>query len=310
MLAGIPGTLHRVPWGNFGFNRTQALQLARGHADYRLMIDADEVVNVHGDFLHKLTADACLLRFEGENDYHLPLLLSDSIDWRYEGVTHEAIPFDPAHPWEKLPEISITHHHDGGSRGDKYERDIQLLTQGIVDEPENARYHYYLAQSYRDLGRCEEALHWYGKRAMMSGWEEETWHARYQAARMLHQLGRDWPVVQNHYLAAYQARPQRLEPLLHVARYYREMNQFHLGYLFSRAVVETPYPHDILFVERNVYEYELPMEYAICCYWIGRHEEAIRVNDAVIANRRTPALLEDIARKNRAYSGSALAENA
>jgi len=306
MLAGVPGTIHRVPWVNFGFNRTQALELARGKADYRLMIDADEVLNIHGDFLHKLTADAYLLRFEGDSDYHLPLLLSDRHDWRYEGVTHEAIPFDPARPWFKLPELSITHHCDGGSRADKYERDIRLLTRGIEEEPSNARYHFYLARSYRDLGQFEQALHWYEKRAMMDGWEEEVWTARYQAARMLHQLGRNWPLVQNHYLAAYQARPSRLEPLYHLARYYREMNQFHLGFLFARAIVEAPYPEDILFVERDIYEFGLPLEYAICCYWLGEHTEAIRVNEAVIANPRTPPHVKEIAAANKVLSEKAI----
>jgi len=32
-LSGIPGTLHRSPWVDFGHNRTQALKLAKGRAD-------------------------------------------------------------------------------------------------------------------------------------------------------------------------------------------------------------------------------------------------------------------------------------
>jgi glycosyltransferase involved in cell wall biosynthesis len=310
VLKGIPGTLHRVPWVNFGFNRTQALQLARGKADYRLMIDADNIVHVHGEFLHKLIADAYLLRFEGDNDHHLPLLLSDREDWHYKGVTHETVPFDSAHPWVKLADLSITHHQDGGMRAGKYERDVQLLTRGIEDEPDNSRYYFYLAQSYRDLGRCEDALTWYQRRIPMGGWDEELWYARYQVARMMHRLGRDWPVVQNHYLAAYESRPWRLEPLVHIARYYREMNQFALGYLFSRAIVGAPYPEDILFLERNVYEYELPMEYAICCYWLGKHEEAIRVNDIITTNRRIPPAVAEAAASNRRRSEEALLANA
>src|SRR6266446_2172189 len=40
-LSGIPGTLHQVPWVDFGYNRTQALKLAKGKADYHLLLDAD-----------------------------------------------------------------------------------------------------------------------------------------------------------------------------------------------------------------------------------------------------------------------------
>jgi hypothetical protein len=141
----------------------------------------------------------------------------------------------------------------------------------------------------------------------MDGWEEETWYARYQLARMMHLSGKNWPLVQNHYLVAYESRRSRLEPLLHVARYYREMNQFALGYLFSRAIVDAPYPDDILFVERNVYEYELPMEYAICCYWLGKHEEAIGVNDRIAGNGRIPSAVAAAALHNRRRSVEAIA---
>jgi hypothetical protein len=90
----------------------------------------------------------------------------------------------------------------------------------------------------------------------------------YQVARIQHQSTMAWPQVFNSYLAAYQFCPSRLEPILYVARYYRETKQYHLGHLFSRLCVETPYPDDILFIEKNIYEYELPLEYGICCYWI------------------------------------------
>src|SRR5574340_542399 len=41
-LKDIPGELHERPWVNFGHNRNEALELARGKADYLLLIDADD----------------------------------------------------------------------------------------------------------------------------------------------------------------------------------------------------------------------------------------------------------------------------
>src|SRR6187399_3263414 len=38
-LADLPGELHERPWSDFGHNRTEALALARGRADYSLVID-------------------------------------------------------------------------------------------------------------------------------------------------------------------------------------------------------------------------------------------------------------------------------
>src|SRR5690349_21499671 len=65
-LAGIPGELHRVPWVDFGVNRTQAIRLASGKADYILVMDADMTARVHAPFRHKLFADAYEIGYEGD----------------------------------------------------------------------------------------------------------------------------------------------------------------------------------------------------------------------------------------------------
>src|SRR5688572_16211409 len=41
-MAGMPGELVERPWKNFGHNRNEALELARGRGDYLFFIDADE----------------------------------------------------------------------------------------------------------------------------------------------------------------------------------------------------------------------------------------------------------------------------
>src|ERR1700689_420174 len=47
---GIPGELYERPWRNFGHNRSEALKLAQGHADYIWVIDADDTVAGTPDF--------------------------------------------------------------------------------------------------------------------------------------------------------------------------------------------------------------------------------------------------------------------
>jgi hypothetical protein len=108
------------------------------------------------------------------------------------------------------------------------------------------------------------------------------------------------------YLRAYAFRPMRLEPLCHIARFYRENQQYHLGHLFSRVVTETPYPDDILFVEKSIYQHALPMEYAICCQKLGKHQEAVAVFDVVLAGADIPAEVRETARNNRQMSSEAM----
>ncbi|WP_197911988.1 glycosyltransferase [Kineobactrum salinum] len=48
-LADIPGELYHCRWRDFGFNRSDALERARGKADYLLFLDADEQLLVDED---------------------------------------------------------------------------------------------------------------------------------------------------------------------------------------------------------------------------------------------------------------------
>jgi glycosyltransferase involved in cell wall biosynthesis len=59
--AGIPGELHEREWVDFAHNRTEALQLSRGSAEYALMMDADDLLVGEPDF-DALDADAYMMR--------------------------------------------------------------------------------------------------------------------------------------------------------------------------------------------------------------------------------------------------------
>ena len=43
---GIPGELHEHEWVDYGTNRTKSLELSKDKGDYRLIIDADDFLNV------------------------------------------------------------------------------------------------------------------------------------------------------------------------------------------------------------------------------------------------------------------------
>ena len=61
-LSGLPGELFERPWKNFGHNRSEGLALARGKADFILIMDADEVLEVpQGFVLPELTDEQYML---------------------------------------------------------------------------------------------------------------------------------------------------------------------------------------------------------------------------------------------------------
>ena len=86
---GIPGELHERPWRNFGYNRTEALDLAKGHGDYIWVIDADDILVGTPDFT-QLSADLYMLRRRiGTTICWRTQLFRDGLRWRWEGVIHE-----------------------------------------------------------------------------------------------------------------------------------------------------------------------------------------------------------------------------
>jgi glycosyltransferase involved in cell wall biosynthesis len=308
-MRGIPGQLHHTPWKNFGHNRTEVLTLASGKADYLLVIDADMIVNVKAPFKHKLRHDYYEIRYEGDLDYTQSMLVSSHHQWRYIGVTHEYIFADTASTWDFLPELSLTHIGDGGCRSDKYERDVQLLTEALKTEPGNERYKFYLAQSYKDLGLYDQALYWYEQRmADRQGWEEERWFAMYMCAEMKCKLGYPWPDIQSAYLAAFDARPLRIEPIYGIAKYYREEGQYFQGYMFaSMALQGLHYPvTEKLFIEKPVYDYLLLFEFMICAYAYGRNAEAIEAANILLSKNGLPAGVYDYAIQARTAAGNML----
>jgi tetratricopeptide (TPR) repeat protein len=223
---------------------------------------------------------------------------------------HEGLVIEGPHTAAVLDGCHINDGATGARSRDpeKYARDARILEREAAREPDNPRHVFYLAQSYRDAGEADRALAAYLRRAEMGGWEEEIFYSLYQAAHLRQSIGQPWDIVLAAYLKAHEYRPSRLEPLLHVARHYREQGQYALGHLFSRPVVGAPYPTDSLFVERGIYEYELPLEYGICCYWTGRHQEAVRINDAILALPDLPDQIRDLVLRNRQFSIDVIGE--
>ena len=94
--------------------------------------------------------------------------------YSYKGVTHEYVN-TPQNSRSFLLSKSmffINDIGDGGCKQNKFERDVKLLTDGISKEPKNDRYHFYLANSYSDLGKFNEAIDMYKKRIEFGGWQE------------------------------------------------------------------------------------------------------------------------------------------
>lgn len=310
-LKDVPGELYERPWHDFAHNRSEALALARGRGDYVLVIDADEILQIaHGFELPALVCDSYYIQvLYGGCSYMRRQLVNNSLPWRYEGVLHEYITCEQARTEELLRGLQTVPFHDGARARDAntYRRDALLLERALIDDPQNTRYVFYLAQSYRDAGDLELALRHYKRRVEMGGWPEEVWYSLYQTAQIRERMGASWPEVLDGYLTAWQYLPDRAGPLYRIGMYYQRKGEHHTAHLFfSRAMKIAPPGPNRLFVEQALYDHQLPIEYAVACFYVGAHAEAVETNNRLLRSGLLPPHAIEQVVGNRRFSLNAL----
>jgi glycosyltransferase involved in cell wall biosynthesis len=310
---GIPGELHERPWRDFGRNRTEALELAQDHADYILVMDADDKIVGTPDF-DRLDADVYLMRLSDASIVHWRAqLFRNGAPVRYVGVVHETPVWDDSSIISFLKSgYHIESRRLGARNKDpkKYERDRDLLLGEVEREPENARWVFYLAQTYFDLGDYVNARHWYARRIELGGWDQETYYAMFKLAESLKHLDETWPDVQDAYLRAWEFRPTRAEALHAIAFHYRSAEHYPLGYLFAERAAQIPLPEDFLFVTAGVYAWCAIDEQAVCAGWIGRRAEAFGLCRQLLARNDIPDADRQRIAVNRDFVVPAMIETA
>lgn len=249
------------PWVNFGHNRSEAFQLAKEHAsarDYIMLIDADEELFSRGWSDRHLAFGiygawhATPMR----GLYVRPFLLQASYDWYWQGAVHEELQCrqDGAagEVFERRQALIIDHfdsaRNQQGPRK-KYLADAELLRH----QPYTPRNAFYLAQSYRDAGCLELAWQTYKDRSKMTGYDEETWYAIYQMAVIQERLGKPLALVRDAYMAAYNARPGRAEPLYRLKQYLKARGCHRDAAKVHDLLCHVPLTADTLFVEPEAY---------------------------------------------------------
>jgi len=275
-LSHLPGEVISRPWVNFGHNRTEAFNEARKWAEWILLIDADMTLIVNNFDTSQLDTKITGYQIMQKNNslsYYNTRILNSKFNWECIGVTHEYFSVKGATSnINKLESLTINDIGDGGSKSDKFERDIALLTQGLIDEPTNGRYMFYLAQSYKDTQRFTEAIEWYEKRILISGWYEEVWYSHYMIALCYIKLEM-FEKAEEWVLTGYSYHPHRSEAIYEMCKAYRIIGNTKKAYDFYLLGKNIPYPkNDVLFISHKVYENLFDYEMTILHYYLFPNE--------------------------------------
>ena len=293
----VPGELYERPWVNFGHNRTEAMQLADGKTDYMWVMDADDGIVGVPNF-DNLDKDAYAMRIGREFSHWRHQLFRSGLKWCYKGILHEYAHSDLAKAYDRLPGDYYIAARCAGARNsdpEKYKKDAVLLEEAIKTDPNNARYWFYLGQSYFDHQNFKESKRCYEKRVSMGGWPEECFYAQWRVGQCAIALKESDEQIAAHMLKAYEFRPQRAEALHNLAQYYRSKGRNALGYVFGKASAQIPFPHsDSLFIFKNVYDFAALDETAVNAYWMGNFKESLEISRHILEKNLCPP--EQVAR--------------
>jgi len=280
----ITGKIVTEPFKNFCYNRNYALQSCVGMSDYVLLMDADMVLEV-GDFdKNILFKETNFTLLQGNNSffYQNVRIVQNTGVYKYVGVTHEYIDVPPGSNISKS-QLFIRDIGDGGSKTNKFERDIVLLLDGIKEEPDNARYHFYLANSYYDTGRFREAIDFYRKRIQFGGWKEEVWYSYYRIGLSYKNMDEMERAICS-WMDGFDYYDDRLEGLYEVIKHYRIISKPRLANLFyqeSKKILDKNKDRDrdsYLFLHDDVYTNKIYYEYTIFAAYTG----VKNINDEVV----------------------------
>lgn len=273
----IPAKLYQNEWKNFGHNRSNSFSNARDFCKelewnldktYGLLLDADMRLVIRKFNKYELNMNGYnIIQSNSNLDYYNTRFVRMSYNWKCIGVTHEYWNGENLGLLGK-DKIYINDIGDGGCKADKFARDIKLLEQGIADDPNNGRYHFYLAQSYKDNGEFKKAIQFYKKRIIIGGWYEEVWYSHYMISKC-HLLLKNEEKFEQWALKAYNYRKIRAEPIYDLVRHFRDISQHYKAYHYYLLGKSIPYPKDdILFIEKNIYDHKFEWEFTILHYYI------------------------------------------
>jgi tetratricopeptide (TPR) repeat protein len=296
----IPGELHSFPFQNFEQARNAALDCSAASKlayDYLMLADADmELVVEDKSFREMLEAPGYrLLQRAGLSfTYWNTRLVQKNLGARYHGVTHEYL--DVPREVKELHGVWYKDHASGSNRPDKFGRDISLLKEALRTEKNKflqARYIFYLGQSYQDAGENEKALPFLLKRAQLGHWTEEVFMSLYAAGKAQEAIGRPFEEVIATYARACDVAPTRAEALHAASRFCRINNKFADGYDYARRGVRIPLPIHGLFVESWIYEYGLLDELAENALQFERYQDCIDACDRLLREGRIPQQMHE-----------------
>jgi hypothetical protein len=281
----INGKIVTEPFKNFSHNRNFSMQSCLGLSDYILFLDADMILQINNFDKKELLRHDFFVILQGNDNFYYQntRIVKNNGLFKYMGVTHEYIDTPPNSTSLSIgkDKLFILDIGDGGCKNDKFERDIKLLTSALITDPTNARYYFYLANSYHDSSKFQEAIDAYQTRIKLGGWEQEVWYSYYRIGLCYKKMDK-MPDAINAWMDGYNFYQLRLENIYEIINHFRNNSKNKLAEIFyniANNILSKKIDRDsYLFLQNDIYTYKIDYEYTIFAFY----NDIKNINDQII----------------------------
>lgn len=310
---GIPGEVLDFPyetpwngeemldqWRNYSLNKLRE----SGKVDYGFWIDCDEQLRITPAFnlelikerLSSLDSAACTTVY-GDTTYPRSNFINLKTPFYWDDPVHAWLVSPVGYQEGFIPEASIFVTADGNTWKDKtakFLRHASIYEREYKKKP-TARNLFYLAQSYRDAGKLEEAIKWYKKRVEIQENNEQRYQCQFMIGCLLSHLGKEEEALYNWFKCS-ELDNLRGEHFVNIIVKLQKDKLFDTSYLFSKMAVEkfhgkNPFPLRRICLDEATYTHKLIELHNYSCRVLNVPEILrTEVDICIISNAKTDIL--------------------
>jgi predicted AlkP superfamily phosphohydrolase/phosphomutase len=141
---------------------------------------------------------------------------------------------------------------------------------------------FYKRQDFR------QAADWFHEALECRANTAVHWLAHFRSAQCLMQLEADWEDVEAHLVAAFNLDPDRMEPLYHLVKHYRETGGYARACDLADIAEQIGEPEEPVEFEPDIYRYRLASEYAECCLQLEHNSKCIEIVNKTLRKASIP----------------------
>lgn len=284
-LADIPGEILSLPARTVSEAREQLLASAVGRADYLLWLEPDETIEFTAcHSLSDLNLEAYFIDVASPPGAFPQLRLAmDGSSYGLPGRISNTS--DELRQFPRLDRLLIRKNQSDELLGAQIDAslDIAHIVNAPSDTPDGYQQLLDVAAKHVLHGRWPLALKLYNTvRTEETGDRAARWYAEYQAACLLDKLDFSKELVIEAYLTAHESWPEKIEPLIRIARHCRIAGELDTALEIIGLAQEQATPNLIYYYEPDAWLIYRDLEQLRIHLALGERDQAISTADHML----------------------------